>query len=103
MVCYVALLLLPCYPTSIMMYVIVASQGVLGYGLTSVMGAIPAELFQGKRYGTIFGTLSMGAGLGAACGPWVTGIIFDRTGNYAPAWWMALGLSLFSILGTLQN
>ncbi len=103
MVCYVALLLLPRYPTSIMMYVIVASQGVLGYGLTSVMGAIPAELFQGKRYGTIFGTLSMGAGLGAACGPWVTGIIFDRTGNYAPAWWMALGLSLFSILGTLPN
>ncbi len=97
-VCYVALLLLPHFPTSVMMYVIVASQGLLGYGLTSVMGAIPAELFQGKRYGTIFGTLSLGAALGAACGPWVTGVIFDRTGSYTPAWWLALGLSLLSIL-----
>jgi MFS family permease len=97
-VCYVALLLLPRYPTTIMMYVVVASQGVLGYGLTSVMGAIPAELFQGQRYGTIFGTLSLGAGLGAACGPWMTGVIYDRTGSYAPAWWMALGFSGLSML-----
>jgi MFS family permease len=97
-VCYVALLLLPRYPTAIMMYVVVASQGVLGYGLTSVMGAIPAELFQGQRYGTIFGTLSLGAGLGAACGPWMTGVIYDRTGSYAPAWWMALGFSGLSML-----
>ncbi|ETW99519.1 MAG: MFS transporter [Candidatus Entotheonella factor] len=97
-VCYAALLLMPRAPTPLTMYIIVASQGVLGYGLTSVMGAIPAELFQGKRYGTIFGTLSLGAGLGAACGPWVTGVIYDRTGSYALAWWMALGLSLVSIL-----
>ncbi len=97
-VCYAALLLMPRYPTPVTMYVIVGSQGVLGYGLTSVMGAIPAELFQGKRYGTIFGTLGLGAGLGAACGPWVTGVIYDQTGSYAPAWWIALGLSLCSIL-----
>jgi cyanate permease len=70
----------------------------LGYGLTSVMGALPAELFQGQRDGTIFGTLSLGAGLGAACGPWMTGVIYDRTGSYAPAWWMALGFSGLSML-----
>jgi MFS family permease len=96
--CCTALLLLPRYPTAIMMYIVVASQGVLGYGLTSVMGAIPAELFQGKRYGTIFGTLSLGASLGAASGPWLTGVIYDRTSSYAPAWWIALGLCLFSAL-----
>jgi MFS family permease len=96
--CYVALLLLPRYPTSMMMYVIVGSQGLLGYGLTSVFGAIPAELFQGRRYGTIFGTLSLGAGLGAACGPWLTGAIYDRFGSYTSAWWLALSLSAFSIV-----
>ena len=29
----------------------VIAQGALGYGLTSVIGAIPAEIFEGKHYG----------------------------------------------------
>ena len=97
-VCYASLLLLPQYPTSITLYLIVGSQGVLGYGLTSVVGAIPAELFHGKHYGTIFGALSMSAGLGAAGAPWITGMMYDRFGSYAPAWWLALGVSVVSIL-----
>ena len=51
------------------LYLMVASQGVLGYGLASVFGAIPAELFQGKHYGTIFGTLSLASIVGGAIGP----------------------------------
>jgi MFS family permease len=98
MVCYASLLLLPQYPTSIVLYLIVGSQGVLGYGLTSVMGAIPAELFQGKRYGAIFGALSLAIGLGAASGPWITGTMYDQFGSYAQAWWLALVLSALSIL-----
>ena len=97
-VCYASLLLLPQYPTAITLYLVVGSQGFLGYGLTSVVGAIPAELFQGKHYGTIFGTLSIGAGLGAAGAPWITGVMYDRFGSYAPAWWLALGVSVVSIL-----
>jgi MFS family permease len=98
MACYASLLLLPQYPTSITLYLIVGSQGVLGYGLTSVMGAIPAELFQGKRYGVIFGVLSLAIGLGAASGPWITGMMYDQFGSYTQAWWLALGLSAVSIL-----
>ena len=98
MVCYALLLLLPQYPTSITLYLIVGSQGVLGYGLTSVMGAIPAELFQGKRYGAIFGVLSLAIGLGAASGPWITGMLYDQFGSYTQAWWLALGLSAVSVL-----
>ena len=97
-VCYAALLLLPQYPTLLVFYVIAASQGLLGYGITPIVGAIPAELFEGKRYSTIFGTLSVSAGLGAATAPWVTGLIYDRFGSYAAAWWLALGLSALSIL-----
>ena len=44
----------------------VVAQGMLGYGLTSVVGAIPAEIFQGRHYGTIFGTLMLAA---IAAGP----------------------------------
>ncbi len=80
------------------MYLMVASQGLLGYGLASVYGAIPAELFQGRGYGTIFGTLNLATGLGAGIGPWLTGAIYDRTGSYAPAFSLAIALSLGSIV-----
>jgi len=97
--CCAALLLLPQHPGSTVLYiVIIASQGLLGYGLTSVLGAIPLELFEGRRYSTIFGVLSIGIGLGCAAGPWVTGVIYDAAGSYVLAWWLAIGLCALSLL-----
>src|SRR5213079_3321538 len=57
--CYVTLLLLSHAPTPQLLYLMVASQGVLGYGLVSVIGAVPAEIFEGRHYGTIFGSLML--------------------------------------------
>jgi MFS family permease len=74
----------------------VGAQGVLGYGLTSVIGAIAAEIFQGPHYGTIFGTLMLAAIGGGAAGPWITGILYDATGSYTVAWWIAIGCSVLS-------
>ncbi len=69
-------------PTPALLYVMVVSQGLLGYGLTSVVGAIPAEIFQGRHYGAILGTLMLAAIGGGAAGPWVTGALYDTTGSY---------------------
>ena len=55
------LLLLASYPSIALLYLMVAAQGALGYGVTSVFGAIVAEIFQGKHYGTIFGTVMLAA------------------------------------------
>ena len=96
-VCYAALLALPAHPSSALLYVMIASQGLLGYGLASVFGAIAAEIFQGKHYGTIFGTLTLGANAGAAFGPWVAGAIYDRTGSYTAAWLLAIGACALSV------
>ena len=70
----------------------------LGYGLASLYGPIPAELFQGRKFATILGALSFAATLGAAGGPWVLGEIHDRTGSYDLGFWFALALALVSIL-----
>ncbi len=86
------------HPTPLLMYLMVAAQGVLGYGLASVYGAIPAELFQGRHYGSIFGVLGITSGLGTGLGPWITGAIHDHTGTYTPAWLIAMALSLVSIV-----
>ena len=71
-------------------------QGVLGYGVTSVFGAIPAEIFEGKNYGSIFGFLMVIAISGGAIGPWFTGLLYDYLGNYVVAYWIAIGCSAFS-------
>ncbi len=96
MVCYLALLLLAHAPTLALLSLMVASQGMLGYGLTSVIGAIPAEIFQGRHYGTIFGTLMLAAIAGGAAGPWVTGALHDATGSYALGFWIAIACSALS-------
>ncbi len=94
--CYLALLGLRHTPTATLLYLMVISQGLLGYGLTSVIGAIPAEIFQGPHYGTIFGTLMLAAIMGGATGPWVTGALHDATGSYTLAFWLAIGCSVLS-------
>jgi MFS family permease len=95
-ICYAALLLLASAPTMSLLYVMVISQGMLGYGLSSVVGAIPAEIFQGRHYGSIFGTLMLSSIGGGAVGPWLTGVLHDRTGDYTLAFWIAIGCSVVS-------
>src|SRR5260370_11904102 len=68
----------------------------LGYGLTSVVGAIPAEIFQGRHYGSIFGTLMLSSIAGGAVGPWITGVLHDHTGTYVLAFQIAIACSVVS-------
>jgi MFS family permease len=96
--CYALLLVMQHSPTPTLLYLMVGSQGVLGYGLASVFGAIPAEIFQGRHYGTIFGTLSLTSIIGGALGPWVAGTLHDHTGSYDPAFWLAIGSSVVSAI-----
>jgi MFS family permease len=91
-----ALIVLAGHPTMGLLWVMVVAQGTLGYGLTSVMGAISAEIFAGKHYGSIFGTVMLSAILGGAMGPWVAGALHDLTGSYAPAFWISIGLNVMS-------
>ena len=94
--CYLALLGLRHEPTPTLLVLMVVSQGLLGYGLTSVLGAIPVEIFQGSHYGTIFGTLMLATIMGGAAGPWVTGALHDATGSYTLAFWIAIGCCALS-------
>jgi MFS family permease len=93
---FLLLLMLRDTPTPLLLYLMIATQGVLGYGVTSVIGAIPAEIFQGRHYGSIFGTLMLASIGGGAVGPWLTGALHDATGDYVIAFWIAILCSLLS-------
>jgi len=96
--CYAILMLMKSMPSTALLYLMVLSQGVLGYGVTSVFGAIPAEIFQGRHFGSIFGMLTLATLLGGALGPWMAGALYDHTGSYAPAFGAAIVSSGVSAL-----
>jgi MFS family permease len=96
--CYLALIALEHAPSLWLLYLMVFVQGFLGYGFTSVIGALAMELFEGKHFGSIYGTLTLASLGGGAAGPWITGVIHDRTDSYALAFWIGVALSLVSIV-----
>ena len=70
----------------------------LGYGARGpILSAIAADLFPGPAFGTIFGLISIGYGLGGALGPWFGGYAYDLLGSYRPAFMLALG-ALFGVI-----
>src|SRR3978361_807121 len=47
-ICFAALIALKFHPNLWLVYLMIFAQGALGYGLTSIMGAVVVEIFQGK-------------------------------------------------------
>ncbi|MBI5264164.1 MAG: MFS transporter [Bradyrhizobium sp.] len=101
-ICFAALVALKYVPTLPLVYLMVFTQGALGYGLTSIMGAIVLEIFQGRQYGSIFGTIMLMALAGGAAGPWMTGLLYDLTGSYTVAFAIAIAVSALSALSIWQ-
>jgi MFS family permease len=60
------------------------------------------EIFQGKHYGSIFGTIVLSALAGGAAGPWVTGALHDISGNYTLAFLIGIGVSALSAIAIWQ-
>jgi MFS family permease len=97
-ICFAALIALARVPALPLVYLMVVAQGALGYGLTSVLGAVVMEIFQGKHFGSIFGTVMLAALAGGAAGPWVTGLLHDLTGSYTSAFAIGIVISGLSAI-----
>jgi MFS family permease len=101
-ICFAALVALKYEPSLWLVYLMVFTQGALGYGLTSVMGPVVLEIFQGKHYGSIFGSIMLAALAGGAAGPWATGVLHDFTGSYTIAFAVGIAVSLLSAIAIWQ-
>jgi MFS family permease len=101
-ICFAALIGLKYFPTLPLVYLMILSQGALGYGLTSVIGAVVLEIFQGKHYGSIFGTIMIAALAGGAAGPWATGLLYDLSGSYTTAFSVCIVMSVLSAVAIWQ-
>lgn len=91
-----ALVLAGRHPTSVLLYLYALLVG-LGYGVMApVPPAVAGDLYEGPGFSTIFGALYLVMCLGLAGGTWSAGEIFDRTGSYAAALWLALVTAVLS-------
>ena len=93
-ICYAALLGLAAGPSQVLLYVMVLSQGVLGYAYTNLMGPIVAEIYESRHFGSIFSIVIVSLLAGGALGPYVTGVLHDVEGTYTAAFTVALVLSV---------
>jgi MFS family permease len=59
-----------------------------------LLTATSMKIFRGERVGTIYGTISIGSGLGSAIGSWGGGLIHDWTHSYNPL----IAFSLISVI-----
>jgi len=84
-------------PSLPLLYLMVFVQGFLGYGFTSIIGAVTMEIFEGKQFGSIYGSVTLVALAGGAAGPWITGVVHDRTDSYALAFWIGIAFCLVSV------
>ncbi|MEE9520052.1 MAG: MFS transporter, partial [bacterium] len=65
-----------------------------------LVSAATADHFRGKRFGTIYGFVHFGNGVGGALGPLLAGYLFDVSGSYAPGFLIAFAC-LVVAAGTL--
>ena len=67
----------------------------LGYaGTAALTPPATSDLFAGRGFSAIFGSLQTVLGIGAAIGAWIAGKTFDLTNSYTTALWLALAGSL---------
>ena len=76
--------LLQYYPNYIVLTGFVVTFGSMIGSRGPLITATAIKIFRGERVGTIFGTISIGSGLGSAIGSWSGGLLHDFTHSYNP-------------------
>jgi len=70
-------------------------------GSTAMESTVVAEMFGMRSHGVILGAVSFGFTIGAAVGPYITGLLFDLTQSYTPAIFITAGTGVLGLLLTV--
>ena len=85
-------------PSVLLVYLAMATQGLLGYGMAAIFGAVSTEIFSGPRAASILAVMGLGGNLGGGAGAWVMGAVHDATGSYEGGLWICWAMSILSML-----
>jgi MFS family permease len=84
------LLLLPTLRTAFWLYLYALFIGISFGARSPIIAAMMADLYQGRYFGSIYGFILIGNGIGAALGPWLGGYLHDLTGTYRISFLMCI-------------
>jgi len=90
--------LLQYYPSYWLLTAFVITFGSMIGSRGPLLSATAMKIFRGERVGTIFGTISIGSGLGSALGSWSGGLLHDWSHSYNPVFAFSL---LMVVLGMI--
>ena len=80
----ILLWLLQYYPNFWLLGAFVVTFGSMIGSRGPILTATAMKIFRGERVGTIYGTITIGSGLGSGFGAWAGGLIHDWTHSYNP-------------------
>ncbi|WP_050929648.1 MFS transporter [Aestuariivita boseongensis] len=71
-------------------------MGLFWLSTVPLTNGVVASIFGVRNMAMLGGFVFFGHQLGSFAGGWLGGVIYDRTGSYDVAWWIAIGLSLIA-------
>jgi len=102
----VSLIAVAWMPALVLVYGFVLFFGIAQGARGPVVSTLTAVLFAGRGMGSIYGAITMGLGLGAAVGSWLSGLLHEWTDAYLASFLLgaagsALGLLQFWVVRAL--
>lgn len=73
-----------------------AAIGVVWFSTVPLTTSLVAQIFGPQYMGTLSGIVFFSHQSGAFLGAWLGGLLFDATGSYDAAWWIAVALGLLA-------
>jgi predicted MFS family arabinose efflux permease len=88
-------------PTPLGVYVFAAAMGLLWLSTVPTTNAIVAQIFGVRYLSMLSGFVFLSHQVGSFLGVWLGGRLYDATGSYQAAWWLAVALGVFAALVNL--
>lgn len=103
MICALALLAISLFALLLIdlpvwLYLFAVIYGIAHGGLFTVVSPTVAEFFGMRAHGALFGTIVLFGTVGAAAGPVLAGLSFDRTGSYTIAIQVLIALVVLALI-----
>jgi len=92
------LLFLPSLKSAFWIYVYAVLFGISFGARGPILIAMTSDLYRGRHYGSIFGFINFGNGIGGALGPWLGGYLHDLTGSYRITFFICIPVLMMSCL-----
>jgi predicted MFS family arabinose efflux permease len=90
----IGLISLPLTPVTVLVYAF--GMGLTWLSTIPLTGGLVGTFFGPQYMATLYGIVFMSHQLGASCGAWIGGRVFDMTGSYGPMWWASAALAFIA-------